>query len=189
MANGRSEAQALERRTSVGGGSEQYEEGRIRDYEVGTGRVPVYMPNTPVRRAPSSAGLYDVVELILDRGLVIDAFVRVSLVGIELLTIDARVVIAGVDTYLRFAEAANRLDLRANSDSMGLPQMFGADSKAKMGRSAAEAVEGGREGLSNAGQAISRGIRKTKEAITGGDDEDEEEQGRGSGRRRGSDWR
>lgn len=59
----------------------------------------------------SSSSLADVVELILDKGLVIDAFVRVSLVGIEILTIDARVVIASVDTYLRFAEATNRLDL------------------------------------------------------------------------------
>jgi hypothetical protein len=60
---------------------------------------------------PSPSSLADVVELILDKGLVIDAYVRVSLVGIELLTIDARIVIASVDTYLRFAEATNRLDL------------------------------------------------------------------------------
>src|SRR5690349_23467275 len=58
-----------------------------------------------------SSGLADVVELILDKGLVIDVFVRVSLVGIEILTIDARVVVASVDTFLRFAEATNRLDL------------------------------------------------------------------------------
>ena len=60
---------------------------------------------------PSPSGLADVIEVILDKGLVIDVYVRVSLVGIELLTIDARVVIASVDTYLRFAEATNRLDL------------------------------------------------------------------------------
>jgi len=60
---------------------------------------------------PAPSGLADVVEIILDKGLVIDAYVRVSLVGIELLTIDARIVIASVDTYLRFAEATNRLDL------------------------------------------------------------------------------
>lgn len=60
---------------------------------------------------PSPSGLADVVEIILDRGIVIDAYVRVSLLGIELLTVDARVVVASVDTYLRFAEAANRLDL------------------------------------------------------------------------------
>jgi hypothetical protein len=60
---------------------------------------------------PSATGLADVIDTILDRGLVIDAYVRVSLVGIEILTIDTRVVIASVDTYLRFAEAANRLDM------------------------------------------------------------------------------
>jgi hypothetical protein len=60
---------------------------------------------------PAPSGLADVIEIILDKGLVIDAYVRVSLVGIELLTIDARIVIASVDTYLRFAEATNRLDL------------------------------------------------------------------------------
>lgn len=59
----------------------------------------------------SSSSLADVVELILDKGIVIDVFVRVSLVGIELITIDARIVVASVDTYLRFAEACNRLDL------------------------------------------------------------------------------
>ena len=61
-----------------------------------------------------SSGLYDVLELVLDRGLVIDAFIRVSLVGIEILKIDVRVVVASVDTYLRFAEACNRLDLEAD---------------------------------------------------------------------------
>ncbi|NJP49570.1 gas vesicle structural protein GvpA [Streptomyces sp. SBST2-5] len=60
-----------------------------------------------------SSGLYDVLELILDRGLVIDAFVRVSLIGIEVLKIDVRIVVASVDTYLRFAEACNRLDLES----------------------------------------------------------------------------
>ena len=63
----------------------------------------------------SSGGLYNVIELILDRGLVIDVFVRVALVGIEVLTIDARVVVASVDTYLRFAEPA-RPDRRQAAD-------------------------------------------------------------------------
>ncbi|MGN9842047.1 gas vesicle protein GvpJ [Nonomuraea sp. H19] len=71
---------------------------------------------------PSPSGLADVIDTILDKGLVIDAYVRVSLVGIEILTIDARVVVAGVDTYLRFAEAVNRLDLRESKDP-GLPEM------------------------------------------------------------------
>jgi hypothetical protein len=70
----------------------------------------------------SSSGLYDVLELILDKGLVIDVFVRVSLIGIEILTIDARIVIASVDTYLRFAEAVNRLDLM-QTQSQPLPEM------------------------------------------------------------------
>jgi gas vesicle structural protein len=66
-----------------------------------------------VERGGGSGSLADVVELILDRGMVIDVFIRVSLVGIELLTVDARIVVASVDTYLRFAEATNRLDLHA----------------------------------------------------------------------------
>jgi gas vesicle structural protein len=66
-----------------------------------------------VERGGGSSSLADVVELILDRGMVIDVFIRVSLVGIELLTVDARIVVASVDTYLRFAEATNRLDLYA----------------------------------------------------------------------------
>jgi hypothetical protein len=71
-----------------------------------------------------SSSLADVVELILDRGLVIDVFVRVSLVGIEILTIDARIVVASVDTFLRFAEATNRLDLYSREKrGMDLPEL------------------------------------------------------------------
>ncbi len=72
---------------------------------------------------PSSSGLADVIDTILDKGLVIDAYVRVSLVGIELLTIDARIVVASVDTYLRFAEAVNRLELGDN-EKQGLPDLI-----------------------------------------------------------------
>jgi len=85
---------------------------------------------------PSGSGLAEVVDTILDKGLVIDAYVRVSLVGIELVTIDARVVVAGVDTYLRFAEAANRLNI-ADDGSKGLPEFLegaqekGAEKKVK----------------------------------------------------------
>jgi len=67
---------------------------------------------------PSPSGLADVIDTILDKGLVIDAYVRVSLVGIELLTIDARIVVASVDTYLRFAEAVNRLDISHDKDTL-----------------------------------------------------------------------
>jgi hypothetical protein len=94
----------------------------------------------------SSSGLADVLDVLLDKGLVIDIFLRVSLVGIELLTVDARIVIASVDTYLRFAEAVNRLDI-GESSSEGLPQLIedmtqdGASSKTK------GVLEGAKESL------------------------------------------
>lgn len=76
---------------------------------------------TPASSGTAGTSLADVIDTILDKGLVIDAFVRVSLVGIEVLTIDTRIVVASVDTYLRFAEAANRLDLSATEK--GLPEV------------------------------------------------------------------
>lgn len=90
-----------------------------------------------LQRAPSPSGLADVLDLILDKGLVIDAYVRVSVIGIELVTIDARIVIASVDTYLRFAEAVNRLDL-SETELAGLPELVERGSK--------EATEGAIEG-------------------------------------------
>src|ERR687887_2116538 len=73
-------------------------------------------------RAPRPSSLADVLDLILDKGLVIDAYVRISVIGIEAVTIDARVVIASVDTYLRYAEAVNRLDL-TKTETAGLPEL------------------------------------------------------------------
>src|SRR5215210_6708172 len=75
-----------------------------------------------LQRGPSPSGLADVVDLILDKGLVIDAYIRISVIGVELITIDARIVIASVDTYLRFAEAVNRLDL-TQSEAAGLAEL------------------------------------------------------------------
>jgi len=72
---------------------------------------------------PSPSSLADVIDTILDKGLVIDIYVRVSLVGIELLTVDARIVIASVDTYLRFAEAVNRLDISESDPKTDLPEL------------------------------------------------------------------
>jgi gas vesicle structural protein len=86
---------------------------------------------------PKPSGLADVIEVILDKGIVIDAYVRVSLIGIEILTVDARIVVASVDTYLRFAEAAGRLNLEQADQSEGLPELMesitsgGAESKTK----------------------------------------------------------
>src|SRR3954470_4397907 len=81
--------------------------------------------------------LAEVLDLILDKGLVIDAFVKVSLVGIEILTVDARIVVASVDTYLRFAEATNRLDLHEKG---------GKDLGQIMGDMSQGATQGGSKG-------------------------------------------
>ncbi|MFD9908955.1 gas vesicle structural protein GvpA [Streptomyces sp. NPDC059063] len=125
--------------------------------------------------AGGTSGLYDVIELILDRGLVIDAFVRVSLVGIEILKVDVRVVVASVDTYLRFAEACNRLDLEAGPHkSPGLPDMVG------------ELTESGARGktkgaLSGAAQTVSDAFRQARDENRG--DEEQAEQSRPRARR------
>ncbi|MFJ9713001.1 gas vesicle structural protein GvpA [Streptomyces sp. NPDC101234] len=109
----------------------------------------------------SSGSLYDVLELVLDRGLVIDAFVRVSLVGIEILKIDIRVVVASVDTYLRFAEACNRLDLESGPHKTpGLPDIVG------------EVTESGARGkskgaLSGAAQTISDAFQQARDEHSG----------------------
>jgi hypothetical protein len=92
-----------------------------------------------LQRAPSPSGLVDVIDLILDKGLVIDAYVRVSVIGIELVTIDARIVIASIDTYLRFAEAVNRLDL-TQTELAGLPELQEKGSE-KMTEGAIEGAE------------------------------------------------
>ncbi|MFC8359094.1 gas vesicle structural protein GvpA [Streptomyces griseorubiginosus] len=98
-----------------------------------------------------SSGLYDVLELVLDRGLVIDAFVRVSLVGIEILKIDVRVVVASVDTYLRFAEACNRLDLESGPHkSPGLPDIMGEITESGARGKSKGALSGAAETISDA---------------------------------------
>ena len=58
-----------------------------------------------VERAPGGASLIDVLDRVLDKGIVVDAWVRISLVGIDLITVEARVVVASIDTYLKYAEA------------------------------------------------------------------------------------
>jgi gas vesicle structural protein len=97
-----------------------------------------------LQRAPSPSGLADVIDLILDKGLVIDAYVRISVIGIELITIDARIVIASVDTYLRFAEAVNRLDL-TQTEAAGLKELRG-DSDGN-GGGGGEKAKGAIEGM------------------------------------------
>jgi hypothetical protein len=113
-------------------------------------------PGSGYVQRSSSSGLVDVLDVLLDKGLVVDVFLRVSLVGIELLTVDARIVIASVDTYLRFAEAVNRLDLGQSSDE-GLPQLVD-------------------DMTSDGAQSKTKGVLEgAKESLFGSSDEDEEE--------------
>jgi gas vesicle structural protein len=104
-----------------------------------------------LQRGPSPSGLADVLDVILDKGLVIDAYVRVSVIGIELLTIDARIVIASVDTYLRFAEAVNCLDL-TETELAGLPELQETGAK--------EMTEGAIEGVEEEAGSAWRGAAK-----------------------------
>ncbi len=93
-----------------------------------------------LQRGPSPSGLADVLDVILDKGLVVDAYVRVSVIGIEVLTIDARIVIASVDTYLRFAEAVNRLDL-TQTETAGIAELRDGGKK----QETKGAIEGAKE--------------------------------------------
>ena len=117
---------------------------------------------------PAPSGLADVIEIILDKGIVIDAYVRVSLVGIEILTIDARIVIASVDTYLRFAEATNRLDLVEHGGGKPLDEFIGDMQE------------------SGAAKKVGGAVKGAKKAITGGDDDEERRPARKSSSRRRS---
>lgn len=62
----------------------------------------------PVERAAGGTSLVDVLDRVLDKGIVIDAWVRVSLVGIDLITVEARIVVASIDTYLKYSEAVGQ---------------------------------------------------------------------------------
>jgi len=109
-----------------------------------------------LRRAPSPSGLADVLNVILDKGIVIDAFVRVSVIGIELVTIDARIVIASVDTYLRFAEAVNRLDL-AETQVAGLPDLEEVGAKVVTEHKIDDVEEKAESGLKGAAKGVAAG--------------------------------
>ena len=63
----------------------------------------------PVERASGGTSLIDVLDRVLDKGIVIDAWVRVSLVGIDLITVEARIVVASIDTYLKYSEAVGQV--------------------------------------------------------------------------------
>src|SRR5215218_10970816 len=108
---------------------------------------------------PSPSGLADVLDLILDKGLVIDLYVRVSLIGIEILTIDARIVVASVDTYLRFAEAVGRLQIE-DDEKQGLPELM-------------ENVMSG--GAKSKTSGALEGVKEQVKDVVGSDDDDDSE--------------
>jgi gas vesicle structural protein len=115
-----------------------------------------------LQRHPGPSGLAEVLDVILDKGIVIDVFLRVALVGIELLTVDARIVIASVDTYLRFAEAVNRLDLTEVGKQETLPEMVEDMTESGAGGKTKGMLEGAKEAL-----------------FGGGDDDDEDDSSSG----------
>jgi gas vesicle structural protein len=118
-------------------------------------------------RTPRPSNLAEVLDLILDKGLVIDAYIRVSAIGIEVLTVDLRVVVASVDTYLRFAEAVNRLDLEATENAMTLEDLQ------RGGKARREMAESGTEGA----------LEGVKDFFTKSGSGDEESSGDGRRRR------
>ncbi|WP_328539062.1 gas vesicle structural protein GvpA [Streptomyces sp. NBC_00344] len=125
----------------------------------------VQQSNSSNNTGGGSGNLYDVLELILDRGLVIDAFVRVSLVGIEILKIDVRVVVASVDTYLRFAEACNRLDLES-----------GRKAPSQLTDLVGDMTENGAKGKSKG--ALTGAVEAFSESLQKGRDDSEEKEER-----------
>jgi hypothetical protein len=130
---------------------------------TGSGRGGAYLD-----RAPRPSSLADILDVILDKGIVIDAFVRVSVIGIELVTIDARIVIASVDTYLRFAEAVNRLDLaQTGGQTISDLQEGGAKRKTK------GALEGAGEEAKGFGEKVKDRVKLGR----GGDDDRDDDRG------------
>jgi gas vesicle structural protein len=122
--------------------------------------VANYQPQSmsQLQRQPGPSGLADVLDVILDKGIVIDVYLRVALVGIELLTVDARIVIASVDTYLRFAEAVNRLDLTQVGNQETLPELLSSGTESVAGSKTKGMLEG------------------AKDALFGGGDDDEDDE-------------
>lgn len=88
-----------------------------------------------VERAPAGTSLIDVLDRVLDKGIVIDAYVRVSLVGIDLVTVEARIVVAAIDTYLKYAEAVGVLP------SVARPQALTGGEQTELERMRAENLE------------------------------------------------
>jgi hypothetical protein len=125
-----------------------------------------------VERAAGGTSLIDVLDRVLDKGIVIDAWVRVSLVGIDLITVEARVVVASIDTYLKYSEAVGQVapvsrpaaELPSHQDVVAenaalraeLAASKGAGSKAAGSKAAASKAAGSKAAASKGGRALRR---------------------------------
>jgi hypothetical protein len=96
----------------------------------------------PVERTSGGTSLIDVLDRVLDKGIVIDAWVRVSLVGIDLITVEARVVVASIDTYLKYSEAVGSVP--PMSKPAALPEAVMAENAALRAQLAASERNGAR---------------------------------------------
>jgi hypothetical protein len=113
---------------------------------------------------PAASSLAQVVEIVLDKGIVIDAYARVSVLGIEVLTLDARVVVSSVDTYLRFAEATNRLELEDKGGTT-LPELLSEETEEAVTSIADHVVEDKVEGaLDKVGDAVGEPVERAARA-------------------------
>ncbi len=120
----------------------------------------------PVERASGGTSLIDVLDRVLDKGIVIDAWVRVSLVGIDLLTVEARVVVASIDTYIKYSEAVSQvptvsrpaLERRSSEELAGGERLAPGPARRLDGAGGGSPARGGR-GISDQ-QAVTRGPRR-----------------------------
>lgn len=144
-----------------------------------SGRQPIAGPTYA-----SKDSLGAVVEMILDKGLVIDAYVRIKLLGLELLTIEVRVIVASVDTYLRLAQASLKL-MQENDGEDVIGPLAGSSrhSGKSLGEFVGDTVGGVGQGVGQVAEGIgdaggrakssgaTRAIKNVKDAVTGDDDE------------------
>jgi len=101
----------------------------------------------PVERASGGTSLIDVLDRVLDKGIVIDAWVRVSLVGIDLLTVEARIVVASIDTYIKYSEAVGQVPSvsRPAIESRASEDVLAENASLRLQLAAANARESARE--------------------------------------------
>src|SRR5579872_3738349 len=98
-----------------------------------------------VERVSGGSSLIDVLDRVLDKGIVIDAWVRISLVGIDLITVEARVVVASIDTYLKYADAVGLMPTVSRPQIAGAPEeTFGSEEEEVQGPRPTRVRRGGR---------------------------------------------